>query len=861
MQKLDHLEESEEEYEAEQEELRIESSAYEAETPKNLSTSILLSVTYSGKYGKALVKLYNPEDGKVYYWYDNTGHKPYFYTDIPEEDLRNNPSITLHPGFLGFDRVERYHPIFDKKVKLTKIIAKDPLSVGGQKNSLREYLKSKWEANIKYHSSYIFDLALIPGAPYKIVNGELLRDFKDVKFSEIEELYKNEDPEYLQAVKEWITILNQPIYTIKHAAMDIEVEMESPTLLPSPKKAASKVIAISFVGSDGFKKVLILKRNVEIGERPAELKDVDVEFVDDELALLQKAFSIIASYPIIFTFNGDNFDLPYLYNRALKLGIPKEKIPIALGKEIAMVLPGVHVDLYKFFHNKVIQIYAFARRYDETDLNSIAKALLGTEKKVLKDFINLVPLYELALYCFNDAWITYNLVNFNNRLILNLIIILMRITKLPIEDVTRIGVSNWIKSIVAFKLRNRGELIPNKEEIVAAKGTLATTAIIKGKKYQGAKVIDPIPGIHFDVVVVDFASLYPSIIKVWNISYETIDCVHEECKSNKLPGISHWVCKKRRGILSLLIGSLRDLRVSYYKVKSKDQSLDPQTRFQYDVIQASMKVILNAAYGVLGAETSDLYSPAAAESITAIGRYNIDKTIEIARSLNLMILYGDTDSLFIKNPPKEILHKFVDIVESELKIDIDVDKVYKYVVFSQRKKNYFGVTQNGNVDIKGLMGKKRHIPEFVKKTFYNIVEILKEVNKPEDFIKAKEKIRNLTYEQYRLLKTGRISLSELAIKVTMNKSIEDYSKTTPQHVKAAIQLRNFGLEVKAGQSVAYVKVRTQEGVKPVQLARLDEIDIGKYVEMMKSSLEQLLEPAEIDFESILGSNNLGVFMK
>jgi hypothetical protein len=73
MQKLDHLEESEEEYEAEQEELRIESSAYEAETPKNLSTSILLSVTYSGKYGKALVKLYNPEDGKVYYWYDNTG--------------------------------------------------------------------------------------------------------------------------------------------------------------------------------------------------------------------------------------------------------------------------------------------------------------------------------------------------------------------------------------------------------------------------------------------------------------------------------------------------------------------------------------------------------------------------------------------------------------------------------------------------------------------------------------------------------------------------------------------------------------------------------------------------------------------
>jgi len=43
--------------------------------------------------------------------------------------------------------------------------------------------------------------------------------------------------------------------------------------------------------------------------------------------------------------------------------------------------------------------------------------------------------------------------------------------------------------------------------------------------------------------------------------------------------------------------------------------------------------------------------------------------------------------------------------------------------------------------------------------------MLKEVNKPEDFVKAKEKIKNLTYEQYKLLKTGRISLSELAIKL------------------------------------------------------------------------------------------------
>jgi DNA polymerase elongation subunit (family B) len=327
----------------------------------------------------------------------------------------------------------------------------------------------------------------------------------------------------------------------------------------------------------------------------------------------------------------------------------------------------------------------------------------------------------------------------------------------------------------------------------------------------------------------------------------------------KLPGVNHWVCKKRKGVLSLLVGSLRDLRVEWYKPKSKDPSLDPATRFQYDVIQASMKVILNAAYGVLGAETSDLYTPAAAESITAIGRFSIDKTIEISKKLNLETIYGDTDSLFIKNATKESLAKLVEWVEDTLKVDIDMDKTYKYVVFSQRKKNYFGVTYDGNVDIKGLLGKKRHIPEFVKKTFYEIVNILKNVNKLEDFEAAKDQIKKIVQANYLKLKSGYVSLSELVIKVTMNKNIEDYKKTTPQHVKAAMQLRNFGFEVKAGQTVSYVKVRGEDGVKAVQLARLDEIDVNKYIEIMRSTLEQLLEPAGIDFEEIVGISSLGKY--
>ena len=100
------------------------------------------------------------------------------------------------------------------------------------------------------------------------------------------------------------------------------------------------------------------------------------------------------------------------------------------------------------------------------------------------------------------------------------------------------------------------------------KGTSSTTAIIKEKKYRGGLVVEPELGIHFNVVVVDFASLYPSIIKVHNLSYETVNCSHIECKQNTqnlIEGTSHWVCSKKRGMTSILIGTLRDLRVNYYK--------------------------------------------------------------------------------------------------------------------------------------------------------------------------------------------------------------------------------------------------------------------------------------------------------
>ena len=72
---------------------------------------------------------------------------------------------------------------------------------------------------------------------------------------------------------------------------------------------------------------------------------------------------------------------------------------------------------------------------------------------------------------------------------------------------------------------------------------------------------------------------------------------------------------------------------------------------------------------------------------------------------------------------------------------IDVDKIYRYAVFSSRKKNYLGVLEDGTVDVKGLTGKKKHIPIFIKDAFNQMKERLAKVKNPAGLRKSPKRNR------------------------------------------------------------------------------------------------------------------------
>jgi DNA polymerase, archaea type len=825
----------------------------------SLENCALISATYDGERRVAVLKFYDQTKNRIYLWSDKSRHRPYCFSKQPREQLLY--LLKERSDLEGIETVEKYEPVSDKKIFVSKIVAKDPLAIGGKETSLRNSL-NLWEADIKYYENYLYDNGFVVGAYYNIENSKI----KPVPFQmpkEVQESLKrtlaSSKPDLVGPITDWAALLNQPLLDIKHAALDIEVySLEN--RIPDPKIAEQPVVAVSLVSRNSKLVYLLKRQDSELGDQNVLPNDAKVVFFDKEKDLLVQVFSDILDYPFLTTFNGDDFDLDYLYHRAQRpeIGIPKECIPIVLGNTFAGLKHGVHIDLYKTFNNRSLQIYAFGNKYSDHTLDGVAEGLLGETKVEFEGQINDLPLYELARYNLQDTDLTYKLASIWNEVLMKVLQVIARVGKMPIDDLSRLGVSNWIRSMLYFEHRRQNALIPRSEEL-KEKGGAKSEAVIKGKKYKGGLVIDPITGIHFGVAVLDFASLYPSIIKVHNISYETVDCPHEECRSNVIKEIGTWTCIKRRGIESLVVGSLRDLRVDYYKQLTKSPTLSKNDRELYKVVSQGLKVILNASYGVLGFESFPLYCLPAAEAVAALGRIAITRTIDKCKELGIQVVYSDTDSLFLQAPSTAQISEVSQWTLKNLGIELDVDKVYRYVAMSSRKKNYFGVLEDGTVDIKGLTGKKSQTPQFIKNSFEYTLQVLSRIKTKEDFENAREEIKTRLTTDYANLKNKTIPMDDLAFNVMIGKDISGYKDSLPQHVRAAQLLQRSGKEIRAGDIISFVKTISGDGAKPVKLARPNEIDVDKYIEYMRSTFDQILGSLGYDFDEILGASKLEDF--
>jgi DNA polymerase I len=268
-----------------------------------------------------------------------------------------------------------------------------------------------------------------------------------------------------------------------------------------------------------------------------------------------------------------------------------------------------------------------------------------------------------------------------------------------------------------------------------------------------------------------------------------------------------------------------------------------------DARQKAVKVITNASYGYAGWIGARWYIKPVAEAATAWGRHTILNAIKMAEEAGLKVVYGDTDSIFIKHEPQKI-DKLSKEIEEKLGLEVKPDKIYVRIFFTEAKKRYAGLLPDGQLDIVGLEVIRGDWASIAKKVQERVLEIVLKEQSPK---KAAKYVQQTIYE----LRQKRIPYRDLIIWKTLTKSPEEY-EVKASHVEAAKMLMEKGWKLSVGDKIGFVVVvgagRLYERVKPYMFASYDEVDMEYYIsKQIVPAAARVLESFGITEEQLMTS--------
>ena len=522
------------------------------------------------------------------------------------------------------------------------------------------------------------------------------------------------------------------------------------------------------------------------------------------------------------------------YEIKLDLGLDKSNVSIIRGVIPSSEIRGiVHVDLYKYINNLI----SYTLQSETISLNDVAKELIGEEKlkvdldkllheaKSAKGKLEDVELKKFALYNLQDSVLTVKLFN---KLWPN-ISEFTKIIQEPLFDVSRSTYSSLVEQNILHSLKKFNEIAESRpvfDEINERK---------QRRKYIGAFVKEPVPGLYDNVAVFDFRSFYPNVIVSFNISSPTIrekkeKDVHETPEFEFEGKERKFYFTKKEGFIPKILHELLETRKEIKKELKKNPSPVLEAR---DYV---LKTLANASYGYLGFFGARYYSLESAASVTAIARYYIQKTIEDMEKAGFRVMYADTDSVMFlleKKSQHEALELLKKINESlPGTMELELENFYKRGIFVMRrtgelgaKKKYALIDKDEKIKIRGFESVRRDRCNLAKETQDIVLKKVLNEGNAESALKYVQKIVNE-------IKNKRVPNEKLVIKTQLKKAIEDYASIGP-HVEVAKRMLSLGLPVKEGQLIEYIIMAPDhraQGQKLIrEMARLpDEVEEGSY---------------------------------
>lgn len=604
--------------------------------------------------------------------------------------------------------------------------------------------------------------------------------------------------------------------------------------------------------------------------------------LDDEKKLLAELVKVIDKHDVFTGWNSTKFDVPYVQAR-----MTKYKMHYAWRKKI-------HVDMMQ----RCIKVYSYDMDkigLTGFSLNEFARVFLNSKKVEHKE--SMLEMFDsnrelLKKYNLQDVKILYDL---DKKL--NIIDLMIKSCVLTGATLDRFYVGELLDMYMLRRAKEFNTHLytrPTREEAAAN----ALISII------GGFVMKPITGLYTGVRVLDFKSLYPSIMISWNISPDSLDrekskkgdialneFVEEYTKIENVDFMTwhkflmqqktildpddtcfqtannNFFKKNIAGFIPLLVKELLENRVAF---KDKMKLYKPGTAEYGNArsSQATIKELCNSMYGVTADRNSRYFNKNVAESITLTGQYLNKAVSAISEKVGYPSIYGDTDSIFVPIPTEDDPEKINDEIDAKLKeymlkyfklstytVQLEYEKAYRKMIMVD-KKRYTGIlnwVEGDDTEMiysKGLEDIKKNTIRITKlKMRELIVMITKDDKTLPEVIVWLEKLRKYVFE------SDKITVKDICITTRLSKPTFKY-KSKSAHVFLAEELikqnrlqQPSDSENSWGTRLTYVIKSTTPSQKAVHIDDFDGVwdknyywDIQIYAPMMR--MLQVIWPEE-----------------
>jgi DNA polymerase elongation subunit (family B) len=771
----------------------------------------------------------------------------YFYVQEDVEVPYHPNTIATKPG---------YNALMGERVK--KIIMLSPGDVGRFKG---KFVQS-WESDVKFEQRFLIDLGI--KFFFYVPEGKTRLSYKDI------DVRLKQDESGLDDGRD--------IVKYRYLYFDIEVRVKDDGRMAHIQNADEPIISLGFTTKTHKRRMALIQHRNE-SKRVEQKNGLVVSYYNNEKDMLKAFFDMIEKIdPDVLTGWFVDFDVNYTINRCRTLKIESQfsRNPF---KDISEAYDYKGVEREARDRVKGRMVFDLKKGYQRianTTQNSLNDALIneGFEAKHGKA-------YEVTEYWENDR---EKLLEYNDYDVHALKILDEKVHITQFFELVRkiSGLNGYDMCLypqvatdpIALRLsRNEGIVMPNR-------GTK-----IKGEKYEGAVVFDPIKGFHKWIFILDLRRFYPSIFMSLNLSRETIcedgdiDCGNFRTKSEPV-GLTTKIYMQFWKMRERIERSLSA------KIPGTDKFVLTPGSPEHTVAKKSKEAIKgfsNAIYGMTGYSGARLYERRVAEKITEVAREIITLVKDVVDkefTNEAQVIYGDTDSVFVKS----LIHSELDVLQLTERIEdkcneiirnfikdkynaephefvgLGVEKILKSIILLAKKK-YAGKVwweKGERVDytyIKGLEAKRRDSADVTGNLQRDVLTKILDEHPHEEIISYVNDI-------VKQMKKSEFKIDEIAIPKGIRKPLEEYSgkkkdgskKTAPAQIRGALYAnKHFGTTFGQGSKVMMLYVANVDGYPPTEVVcfdretKLPELNVRK--DLM---IEKIVEAKIKDIIDVVG---------